>query len=178
MPLTTKALERLTVGKLLERYRDEVTPSKAGATYEEYRLNWLLNNEPGKTLARKSCAFLDRSVAWDYINARKKQKSMRGTPVTIRTIRDVRTIGLKTRQEHFARLLGIDLTVLRQMENSGKPLFLKCRRKTLLTVALMLELLGVRFTKDGWEIVERSVAAAVATPSKPGDRDVGYTELL
>src|SRR5215470_17014442 len=86
LPLTTKTLERLTVGTLLERYRDEVTPSKAGATYEEYRLNWLLNNEPGKTLARKSCAFLDRSVAWDYINARKKQKSMRGTPVTIRTI--------------------------------------------------------------------------------------------
>jgi hypothetical protein len=80
LPLTTRALERLTVGKLLERYRDEVTPSKAGAAYEEYRLNWLLNNEPGKTLAGKSCAFLDRSAAWDYINARKKQKSIRGTP--------------------------------------------------------------------------------------------------
>jgi hypothetical protein len=86
LPLTTKALEQLTVGKLLERYRDEITPTKAGAALETYRLNWLLNNEPGKTLAGKSCAFLDRSTAWDYINARKRQRSVRGTPITMRTI--------------------------------------------------------------------------------------------
>jgi integrase len=86
LPLTTRALEQLTVGKLLERYRDEVTPSKAGAVYEKYRLNFILNNEPGQTLCARSCAFLDRSAAWDYINARKKQPSLRGTPVTMRTV--------------------------------------------------------------------------------------------
>src|SRR6266481_1017399 len=54
LPLTTRALEQLTVGNLLKRYRDEVTPAKPGAALEIYRLNWLLNNEPGKTLAGKS----------------------------------------------------------------------------------------------------------------------------
>jgi integrase len=86
LPLTTKALERLTVGKLLERYRDEVTPAKPGAVLETYRINWLLREEPGKTLCGRSCAFLDRSAAWDYINSRKRQQSMRGTPITMRTI--------------------------------------------------------------------------------------------
>jgi hypothetical protein len=88
-------------------------------------------------------------------------------------LKEVRTLGLKTRQEHFARLVGIDITVLRRLENSGEPLFKKTRRKTLLTLALMLELIGVRFTLDGWELKEGSVAMATAEGNKPGCRYAG-----
>src|SRR5260370_35443679 len=58
LPLTTRALEQLTVGKCLDRYRDEFTPSEAAARCEEYRLNCVLNNQPGQTLCSRSCAFL------------------------------------------------------------------------------------------------------------------------
>jgi hypothetical protein len=91
-------------------------------------------------------------------------------------LREIRERGLKTSQEMFARHLGMDLGSLRVIENGGRPLS-RCRRKTLLNIALMLELLGVRFTKNGWELVENSPATALAVPSKPGGRaicEVGY----
>src|SRR5262249_4373604 len=49
------------------------------------RLNYILNNEPGKTLCDKSLV-LSSADAWQYIRARQKQTTVRGGPVTMRTI--------------------------------------------------------------------------------------------
>ena len=86
-PVSKRGWDKIKVRFLLEKYRDEITPTKRGAVNETYRLNYLLNNNPGKMLCGYSLSQLvERVQGWAYIRARQRQISIRGTPVTMRTI--------------------------------------------------------------------------------------------
>lgn len=76
-----------TVGDLVTRYKDDVTPTKRGCGAETSRLDQILHKEPGKTLCAVKLSQLQPHHAWTYITARQKQKSQRGDGlVTPRTI--------------------------------------------------------------------------------------------
>jgi integrase len=86
LPLTMSALERVYVREIVERYRDEVTPNKAGSVFETSRLNRFLTQKPGKDLCAKSCAYLTKQDGYDYVKARLKQRGKKGDPITARTV--------------------------------------------------------------------------------------------
>jgi len=86
LPLMVSALQKHTVREIVERYRDEVTPTKAGKVLETLRLNRFLNEKPGKDLCLKSLAYLTKKDGYDYVTEREKQKGRRGDPITRRTI--------------------------------------------------------------------------------------------
>jgi integrase len=86
LPLTVSTLQNHTVREIVEKYRDEVTPTKAGKVQEISRLNRFLNKKPGKDLCAKSLAHLSKKDGWDYIREREKQKGNTGELVTARTI--------------------------------------------------------------------------------------------
>src|SRR5215831_11635945 len=75
-PISKKGWDKIKVKYLLERYRDEITPTKEGAKTEKYRIDYMINNHPGKMLCGYSLSDLIKSVqAWEYIRARQKQKT-------------------------------------------------------------------------------------------------------
>jgi integrase len=90
-PVSKKGWNNTKVGHLLERYRDEITPTKAGYNrdnpgrdLETSRLNNILNNNKrhpnpaGKVLCGYSLSDLVEHVqAWEYVRARQKQVTMR-----------------------------------------------------------------------------------------------------
>lgn len=93
VPASRMALAKVTIGDLVERYRDEVTPSKKGKVEETSRLNQIIHLEPGKALCAVKLSALQSADAWTYINARLKQKSKRGSGlVTPRTVSRERNV--------------------------------------------------------------------------------------
>jgi hypothetical protein len=86
LPLTVSVLKNHTVREIIERYRAEVTPTKAGKLYETSRLNRFLTEKPGKDLCAKSLAYLTKKDGYDYIKERQKQKGKKDDPITARTV--------------------------------------------------------------------------------------------
>ncbi len=84
-PISKKGWDNIKVRSLVERYRNEITPTKPGyktdnpkVDNETYRLNYILNNNPGKLLCGYSLSDLVASVqAWQYVRTRQKQVTMR-----------------------------------------------------------------------------------------------------
>jgi len=60
-------------------------------------------------------------------------------------------------QEKFARLIGVTPFWLLTFEKGGVPLY-RCRNHTLVLLACALLKLGVRLTKDGWELLPEAKA--------------------
>jgi integrase len=93
-PVSKSGWNKIKVSSLVERYRDEITPTKPGykkdnpkADPETNRLNNLLNKKPGKVLCGYALSDLVEYVqAWEYIRARERQTTNRGTKLTPRTI--------------------------------------------------------------------------------------------
>jgi DNA-binding XRE family transcriptional regulator len=54
----------------------------------------------------------------------------------------------------FAALIGVSPEWLRLFENGKPPLLSRCRPSLQLGVARAMTLLGVKLTKDGWELIE------------------------
>jgi integrase len=96
-PVSKSGWDKIKVKSLVERYRDEIAPTLAGYKGDKdnttYRLNYMLTHNPGKTLCGYSLSDLVGEVqAWEYIRARQKQTTNRGTKVTMRTISKERNI--------------------------------------------------------------------------------------
>jgi hypothetical protein len=49
-PVSKKGWDKIKVRDILERYRDEITPTKGGAKTETFRLNYMIERKPGKVL--------------------------------------------------------------------------------------------------------------------------------
>src|SRR5262245_61573895 len=74
LPLRVSGLAKHMVKEIVERYRDEVTPTKAGKALETARLNRFLSEKPGKDLCSKSLAYLTKKDGYEYVSERQKQK--------------------------------------------------------------------------------------------------------
>jgi integrase len=73
-PVSKKGWDKIKVKDLVEKYRDEISPTKGGAKTEIYRLNYIIDNNPGKTLCGYSLSDLvDQVQGYAYIRAREKQ---------------------------------------------------------------------------------------------------------
>jgi hypothetical protein len=83
LPLTIDDLKNHTVREIVERYRDEITPTKGCCVSERSALNNFLRH---KDISEKSLAYVSRQDAWKYINDRLKE-NWHGKPITPRTVR-------------------------------------------------------------------------------------------
>jgi hypothetical protein len=82
MPLTIKHLEGHTVGEIVTRYRDEITPTKGCRVSEAAVLNAFLR----RPICQKSLAYVKRQDAYTYIQERLRS-TWRGKTITPRTVR-------------------------------------------------------------------------------------------
>jgi integrase len=84
-PVSKSGWNKIKVKSLLERYRDEIVPTLAGYKKDNpekdnttYRLNYMINNNPGKKLSGYNLSDLVEQVqGWEYVRARQKQVTMR-----------------------------------------------------------------------------------------------------
>jgi integrase len=82
LPLTIEELKKQTVGDIVRRYRDEITPTKGSHVSESTVLNRFLQRD----ICQKSLAYLSPKDGYDYLAERLKE-TWRGKPITPRTIR-------------------------------------------------------------------------------------------
>jgi integrase len=82
LPLTIEELKKQTVGDIVRRYRDEITPTKGSHVSESTVLNKFLTRD----ICKKALAYLSTKDGYDYLTERQKE-TWRGKPITPRTIR-------------------------------------------------------------------------------------------
>jgi integrase len=82
LPLTVEDLKKHTVGDIVRRYLQEITPAKGSSISERTVLNAFLRRE----LCRKSLAYVKRQDAYSYVAERLKDE-WRGKVITPRTVR-------------------------------------------------------------------------------------------
>ncbi|MGH6715745.1 MAG: hypothetical protein ACREDC_06085, partial [Bradyrhizobium sp.] len=69
LPLTIKQLEKHTVGDIVRRYLDEITPRKGCSVSETAVLKALLRRD----IARKSLAYVKKADAYTYLDERLRE---------------------------------------------------------------------------------------------------------
>jgi integrase len=82
LPHTIEGLKKHTVGEIVRRYRDEITPQKACRVSEATVLNKFLRHK----ICSKSLAYISKQDAHEYIDDRK-QDTWNGHPIKPTTIR-------------------------------------------------------------------------------------------
>jgi integrase len=73
MPKTIDDLKQQTVADIVNRYLVEITPSKGCHVSETTVLKKFIREDPGKSMAKKSLAYVSKQDAYTYINARLKE---------------------------------------------------------------------------------------------------------
>jgi integrase len=82
LPLTIDDLKKHTVGAIVRRYLEEITPTKGCRVSETTVLKKFLKRD----ICAKALAYVSKQDAYEYINTRRKE-TWRGKPITPRTIR-------------------------------------------------------------------------------------------
>ncbi len=81
LPRTLKELEKHTLGDIVRRYRDEITPIFGCCVSETSVLNKFLRHK----ICAKSLAYISSQDAYEYINERLKEVKKNGQLITPRT---------------------------------------------------------------------------------------------